>query len=475
MSPDKTKYSQPMRLIAVLRNLWPKPFDTNSSEDRARERHRRAALTTMASVLAHGTRLLTVFVSVPLTISYLGNERYGLWLTISSTLAFFSFADLGIGNGLLNMISEADGKDDRNSAIQAVSSAFFLLAALSVSFGALFFWLYEYIPWLRIFNISSPEAIREAGPAMVVFVACFLINMPLGIVQRIQMGFQEGFSSNIWQALGSVLALLGVLAVIELGLGLPWLVLAFAGAPVIATVLNGLYIFNSKYSWLRPQLRKVSYVTAKRVMNLGVLFFTLQISLAIAFSSDNFVIAQILGADAVVEYGVPKRLFGLVVLIVGFVLTPFWPAYGEAFSRQDNAWIKNTLTSTLKGTLILVGPASVLLVLFGKPLIDFWIGEVIQPSTVLLLGLGLWTVVNSFGRAITMFLNGTGIIRVQTLLTVLMAIANLALSISLCRKIGVAGPIWGTVISYTFVLVIPSYLYVRKVLERFPNLGHAAG
>ncbi len=38
-------------------------------------------------------------VTVPLTIGYLGSERYGLWITISSVVAMINFADLGIGNG----------------------------------------------------------------------------------------------------------------------------------------------------------------------------------------------------------------------------------------------------------------------------------------------------------------------------------------------------------------------------------------
>jgi hypothetical protein len=43
-------------------------------------------MTASTSYMAKGLTLLMDFVSVPLTVHYLGAERYGVWLTISSLL-----------------------------------------------------------------------------------------------------------------------------------------------------------------------------------------------------------------------------------------------------------------------------------------------------------------------------------------------------------------------------------------------------
>ena len=54
------------------------------------------------------------FLIVPVTLGYLKNDVYGIWLTISSMLAWFTFFDIGLGNGLRNYlaisISEGDFK-----------------------------------------------------------------------------------------------------------------------------------------------------------------------------------------------------------------------------------------------------------------------------------------------------------------------------------------------------------------------------
>ena len=61
-----------------------KPFDTATQEGRSLERYRRAGLTTVTSVMAKGVTVATSLITVRLTIHYLGTERYGLWMTITS-------------------------------------------------------------------------------------------------------------------------------------------------------------------------------------------------------------------------------------------------------------------------------------------------------------------------------------------------------------------------------------------------------
>jgi O-antigen/teichoic acid export membrane protein len=61
----------------------------------------------MAAGAARAIGLLTSLISVPLTYRYLGPERYGIWMVLFSFIAAMGFADLGIGNGLMNVVLEA--------------------------------------------------------------------------------------------------------------------------------------------------------------------------------------------------------------------------------------------------------------------------------------------------------------------------------------------------------------------------------
>ncbi len=106
-------------------------FTNITYESRAKERHRRLLLTTFASVGGWLVSLLTVLISVPMTANYLGSERYGLWAAIGAFVALLSFADLGIGSGLLNAITECHGRDDLDRARQYVSSVLAMLSAVA--------------------------------------------------------------------------------------------------------------------------------------------------------------------------------------------------------------------------------------------------------------------------------------------------------------------------------------------------------
>ena len=103
---------------ALLSLFRLRPFETATEGGRSKERLRRAALTTLAAGVAKAIGLLASLISVPLTYRYLGPERYGIWMVLISIIAAMSFADLGIGNGLMNAVSEAYGKDDLRLAQQ---------------------------------------------------------------------------------------------------------------------------------------------------------------------------------------------------------------------------------------------------------------------------------------------------------------------------------------------------------------------
>jgi O-antigen/teichoic acid export membrane protein len=89
------------------------PFDISTPEGRSDERYRRTLLSALASLAAKSLSVITALLAVRLTMPYLGPERYGLWMTLGSIFGCLSFADLGLGYSILNVVAEANGKDDR--------------------------------------------------------------------------------------------------------------------------------------------------------------------------------------------------------------------------------------------------------------------------------------------------------------------------------------------------------------------------
>jgi O-antigen/teichoic acid export membrane protein len=401
-------------------------------------------------------------VTIPLTINYLGTERYGLWMTISSSIAILSFADLGIGNELLNAVSTANGKDDRNFAQTSVSSAFFILLTISIALITLFTIAYPLVPWFKVFNVTSDTAVLEAGPTMAVLVACFAINLPLGVTQRVQMGYQEDFKNQLWAAMGSLLSLAAILGVIYFKLGLPWLILAFAGGPVLTQILNSCTLFFQSRSWLCPRVRKFDWNSARRLMGAGIWFFLFQLLTILGITSDNLIIAHFLGASAVALFAIPQKLFG-AVFFSQFVVNSLWSAFGEAIARGDKTWARKTLIRAIVLCTSLGLLASSFLLLFGKQIIRVWVGENLVPSTVLLFGFAIWLVMISYGAAIQIFLNSCSLVKQQTIFNFISSFANLIFKIiflSMFGKIEII--IWCNILSYSILYIFPITILAMK-------------
>lgn len=440
--------------------------DPGAAEARGRERYRRAGLTAATALGGRGVSVILSLATVPLALGYLGPERYGIWLTISSVIALLALTDLGIGNGLLNAVTQAMARGDAPRARRQISSAVVLLAVVALALAGLLVLSYPLIPWTSLLGTSTPEAAAEAGPAFAAWAACFLLGMPLGLAGQVRIARQEGYFVHLTAAAGNVAAFGALLAAIASRQGLPFLVVAMAGPPLIASALNGIVLFRRNARELSPSLGLADRRTGFGLLRAGFLFFVLQIAMAVAFTSDTLVVAALLGPQGVAEYGVTSRLFIIPAAVVVTALSPLWPAYGEAIARGDIPWARSTLVRSIKAGLLIAVPSAAALVVFGSPIIAVWVGGTVTPPFPLLLAFGIWVILSTVGNSVAMLLNGAHEIRLQAIAAAVMAAVNLALSIWLTSQIGVAGVMWGTVIAYSFFVLVPMGLYVPVVLRR---------
>jgi O-antigen/teichoic acid export membrane protein len=450
------------RMIAVVRL---RPFDTSTEEGRAKERYRRAALSSLASATTTALSVVIGFASVPITIGYLGQERYGLWMTMSSLVAMFGFADLGIGNGLMNAMAEAHGRDDREAARQYLASALAVVTTLAVAGAVALAIAYPFVHWERVFNVAAAEAVGEAGPATVVLFLCFLFGLPVALIGRAQSAFQEGFTASIWSGAGTVLSFVALLVVVACKAGLPWLVLALGGTPLLGSIGNAVALLFFQRPWLRPRIADIGWKRGEKLVRLGILFVVLQLTVALTYTSDNIVIAHVLGPAAVTKVAVSGKLFNLAPMAWGILLGPLWPAYTEALARGDRAWVKRTLIVSVIATAVGAAIFSTVVVVFGNTILRWWTRQPIVAPQLLMVGLACWTVVNAAATAVSIFLNGAHVVRFQIAIAVVTGAIAFPMKFVAARWFGVAGPVWTTVACYVIFAGIPMGIALPRLVN----------
>jgi O-antigen/teichoic acid export membrane protein len=416
--------------------------------------------------LAKATAIGAAFVSVPLTIKYLGIERYGMWMTISSISAMLAFSDFGMGNGLLSKVACASGRDDREAAARAVTSALFMLSAVAALMLAAFAVSYRITPWSHVLNLQSALGKSEAGPAVAVFMLCFALNLPIGITQRIQMAYQETFQSNLWLSAGSLTSFIALLVAIHFRAGLPWLIAAFSGGPVVVGALNLFLQLRFVRPWLTPRLHYFDFDGSKELFNTGFLFLLISIGSSVVFYADNFIIAQLLGPSEVARYSVGVRLFTIVTLLPQMIFTPLWPAYSEAKARGDMAWIRATLKRTAFWGLGLSLSAGLLLLTMAPWFITRWTRGAVGLPFSLLLALFAAAVVFSASYPHGILLWGLNALKFSAISMALVSVSSVIVKIAIIPSVGVAGAAWGTASCYFLFALIPNVFYANHLLKQ---------
>jgi O-antigen/teichoic acid export membrane protein len=435
--------------------------------DRDRDRTHRVAVATVVGIAARGLTAVALLVVVPLASSHLTAAELGIWTLLVTAVALLGFVDLGLGSGLLTALSSAIGRDDRDRAVRLVSSAMAGMLAVGAGVGLVAVLVLPHVDWASVLG-AEPGTATGVDAAVRVFVLLVLAAVPLGVGQRVHLAYQQGWAASAVTAAGSVLAIAMVAVAAATDAGLPWFVAAMVGGPVLAYGAETMWVFARSHPDLRPRRALVDRAELVALVRSGVHFFLLALAAAAAYQSDALIVAHRLGADEVARFGVAARLFLLAPTVLTAALLPLWPAYGEAVARGDGAWVRSTLRRSLVGCAALTVTASAVLLVCARPVLRVWAPSVADPPLGLLVALGIWAVVSACSTALGVYLNGVGRIRVQVVLALVMAVANVAASLALVGPLGAAGPVWASVGSQLLLVVLPLGFVLRGALREVP-------
>ena len=110
-----------------------------------------------ARVVNIGTGLITI----PLTLSYLGKEQFGLWMTLTGFVGFLTFTDMGLGIGLQNVLAECHGKEDKQNPSRYISSTLFVMTLLMVLFISIALFVLPHFDLAKLLKLETESAKKE--------------------------------------------------------------------------------------------------------------------------------------------------------------------------------------------------------------------------------------------------------------------------------------------------------------------------
>jgi O-antigen/teichoic acid export membrane protein len=434
-------------------------------------RYQRIIHSTVAAAIARGVNLIVSFISVPLTVGYLGRDRYGVWVTISSLLIFLSFADLGLGGSLLNALSDAYGHEDRVAAKRYVSSAFWLLCVIAVVLWIPFAGAHRWIA-AELFSAGEIPSIRdESGTAVLVAITIFFINFPLNLYAQVLTAYQQRTIVNICAILTSVGNLVAIIAAIALKGGLVWLVLGYSGCGLLVSVITSLWLYCYAKPWLKPSVQSVELRLVGSLFRSGWRFLVTSIFWMVNLQTDNIIISHFLGPGEVTPYSISYRLFSYAVIFQSFAVVALWPAYTEAKARGDAPWIRRAFMANLLFSILSSLPLTIVFVVLGQQIIRWWAGESAVPTFSLIVWMAIWNLMLAIMSVPNFLLYALGRLTGMTVYGTIAALANILLSIVLVTRWGMNGVVFSSVVATGVLSLLPMFVDAKRALQKLSSPG----
>lgn len=407
--------------------------------------------------------LLTSLVIVPITINYLNNEVYGIWMTITSILYWITTFDIGLGNGMRNYLAEALVTNDTKLGKKYISTTMLLLSLIALSMAIVLLYPLITINFNSFFNTNAIAG-NELRMAVVIAVGFTLMNFVLKNIGMIFVAMQKYAINDLLSISGNVIALILIYILTKVTTGnLVLVVLAYTMTSCVAFLLAAIPLFW-KHPELKPSLRFFDKSLGKKIVGKGFGFFVIQISSCLViFGAANFFITQSCGPAAVTTYNIAYKFFNLLVIAYTIILAPMWNAYTDAYVKGDMQWIKATFNKALKfWVLSICGGLGMLLIcnLFYK----LWIGNMVNVPLSVSASTLVYVCFFNLNNCATYLINGLNKIFVQIIISLAVTTLYIITVLAFGRKLGVEGIVLSMAASYAVMSVVHLY-QCRKLIN----------
>lgn len=415
----------------------------------------------LTKIFTVGTALITI----PVTLEYLGPERFGLWMLITGILGVLSFSDLGIGMGLQNAISKCVGNDDKTTPKKYISTSYFLISIISFSIFILLFLLYVITTKFYFIDELDLSITEEGLQVSFISISIFLLGMPIGLIQRVLNGYQKMYISNNLLLCGQLLALISIFISVWFDLKIIGLVSLFLLSPIVTFLFYSIYYFLKK-PLLAPTYNNVTRDCAAIIFNTGIWTVITQLIYTLKINAPTIIIPIVLGLNALTEFSITHKLVSIISVVANIALQSLWPVYGEAYARGDKSWIIQTMKKSLIATLVLSFFTLFLVFVFNDFIFRVWVGGEFFVNDSLLIGLSAMAILININVCFAVFLNGTGHFKRQTQFSIIFVSLAILCSFFSATVYGILGIVLSMAVIAELLRLPIFYLITKKVVNQ---------
>lgn len=422
------------------------------------------------SYLQMAMNIIIGLVYTPIMIKILGKNEYGLYDTVASSIAMLSILSLGFNSGYIRYYSKYKKEKDENgiNCLNALFLTIFIIIGL-VSFACGIFLTFNLN---LIFDKGlTPAEYSTARILMFLFTINLAISFPMSVFANIISAHERFIFLKSMAIVKNVFAPLITVPFLYLGYGSISIVIITL---IVSIVVDVSYI---AYSFRKLQVH-FDFSGKYNHIFKGLFAYTVFIAINMVIDQINCNIDKVLlgrfkGTAVVAVYSVGYKLFHFYMLFSTAISGIFTPRVHRIVRTNEND--KEVLGNELTQLFVKVGRIQFIilalissgLVFWGKSFIALWAGDGFDDSyyvALLLILPGSIALIQNLGIEIQRAENKH---QFRSIVYLIMAFCNLALSIYLCQIYGAIGSAIGTAIAYIVAngLIINIYYHKKCYID----------
>ncbi|MFY3743827.1 lipopolysaccharide biosynthesis protein [Anaeromyxobacter sp. Red801] len=315
----------------------------------------------------------------PIYLHYLGFERYGVWIVLSTVLSFVQLTNLGIGPAVTSYVA-AEHAAGRTGGVQRyATTAVCAVTSLGLLVVAVVYSVRHAI--VAAFKVSGPNA--ESAQALVPFVA--LLSVYVFVVQvhsATIAGLGRMDLSATIDAVGRIVALLVSTLLLVGGLRLEAMLVGSVFSYVVVHTATSLVLVRGfRLSILR--VRSFSLTALRDLLRFGAGIIGSSILVLLLHPSNRLIVARSSGVASLPVYEIAFSAAMQIRSLLESGFRAIAPEVGRLASRtRQQMWSACTRMAKRSTALVLVLGAPAWLVLWAVaiPAFKLWLGQRYMPE-----------------------------------------------------------------------------------------------
>jgi O-antigen/teichoic acid export membrane protein len=414
-------------------------------------------------------QVLTTLWTTRLVLEAIGADQSGAY-GFAWNLGFLQFLfEFGASSALQRKISDAYTRGDRDGVNRAIASGMNFYAAVA---------FLQVASLLAVAYIALPHSkFQNAGPSHDLIVRLIWLQA----ITAPCYGFSVVVSSVLQAArrydfipryeLAIVIIRFAVLA-----LGLKYFPEYFFAILVAQTLIQvvlgigpALWVMVREIGYV-PHFRGATWADYRSLSHISFYVALIQISVVLADKMDNLILGFILSnpGPEIAAYNIFSKPF-LQLRQTGWMLAYMvMPAVASLAAAQDRKGLERV---KYDGTRLHIGillPVGLLAWIYAGPFLTLWVGNRLGYDGAKLAPLMRLFLVAALPLVLSVLVQmsiGINRVKVIALAALAGAVINMPVSCFLTSKLGVAGVVWGTVLTTLFSNLLVPGIYVFRVLE----------